>query len=130
MKSKSSIQPTTRANGSGACPSMPGLLPSSHAENESVGLQSWALCELYGHQRIVGHVTVDPAEFPGMVRIDVPDLLKNGEVSRKGHTRYIGRNAIYSITPVDEQTVRNLLPQVDGLPARQATIGGYSREEY
>jgi hypothetical protein len=89
--------------------------------------KAWALCELYGHQRIVGHVTVDPPEFPGMVRIDVPDLLKDGAVARKGHTRYIGRNAIYSITPCDEQTVRNLLPHVDGLPARQASFGSYGR---
>ncbi|HEY0702176.1 MAG TPA: hypothetical protein VGD60_05355 [Candidatus Acidoferrales bacterium] len=99
------------------------LLPGVAEPVDSPTLRSWALCELYGHQRIVGHVTVDPVEFPGMIRIDVPDLLKNGEVARKGHTRYIGRNAIYSITPVDEITVRNLLPHVDGLPARQASIG-------
>ncbi len=89
------------------------------------GLQAWALVELYGHQRIVGKVTVDSPEFPGMIRVDVPDLLKDGEVARRGHTRYIGRNALYSVTPVDEQTVRNLLADIDGLPARQASIGSY-----
>src|SRR5579864_8090843 len=93
------------------------------------GLQAWALVELYGHQRIVGKVTVDSPEFPGMIRVDVPDLLKDGEVTRKGHTRYIGRNALYAVTPCDEQTVRNLLPHVDGLPARQATFGSYRSEE-
>lgn len=89
-------------------------------------LVSWALVELFGHQRIVGHVTVDPVEFPGMVRVDVPDLLKNGEVSRKGHTRYIARAAIYALNPCDETTVRNLLPHVDGLPARPMSL----REDY
>ena len=81
-------------------------------------LKSWALVELFGHQRIVGMMTVDPAEFPGMVRVDVPDLLKDGKVERKGFTRYIGRGAIYGVTPIDEATVRALLPSVDGKPHR------------
>lgn len=79
---------------------------------------AWALVELFGHQRIVGRVTVDPVDFPGMVRVDVPDLLKNGAVARAGFTRYFGRAALYSVTPVTEQTVRDLLPHVDGYPAR------------
>jgi hypothetical protein len=106
---------------------LPGTVDSS-PEND--GLKAWALVELYGHQRIVGHVIVDPIEFPGMVRVDVPDLLKNGEVARKGHTRYIGRNAVYALTPVDEETVRQMLPHVDGLPARQASLRGYSEDGY
>ena len=94
------------------------------------GLQAWALVELYGHQRIVGKVTVDSPEFPGMIRVDVPDLLKDGEVSRNGHTRYNGRNAVYAVTPCDEATVRAMLPYVDGLPARQASFGTYREEAY
>lgn len=93
------------------------------------GLQSWAMVELYGHQRIIGHVTVDSPEFPGMIRVDVPDLLKDGKVIRQGHTRYIGRNAVYAVNPCDEATVRAMLPHVDGLPARQASFGAY-REDF
>ena len=48
---------------------------------EPASLKSWALVELYGHQRIVGHVTFNPPEFPDMLRVDVPDLLKDGKVS-------------------------------------------------
>jgi hypothetical protein len=103
-------------------------LPAAEQAQESSGLKSWALVELYGHQRIVGHVTSDPVEMPGMLRVDVPDLLKNGEVVRKGHTRYFGKGALYSVTPCDEATVRNLLPYVDGLPARQASFG--TREDF
>lgn len=93
------------------------LLPETKAKDEA-SLQSYALVELFGHQRIVGLMTVDPAEFPGMVRIDVPDLTKDGKVERKGFTRYIGRAAIYGVTPIDEATVRMLLPSVDGKPHR------------
>jgi hypothetical protein len=83
-----------------------GMPPASEQN-----LRSWAMVELFGHQRIVGHITVD-----------VPDLLKNEEVVRKGHTRYIARGAIYALSPCDETTVRNLLPHVDGLPARPMSL--------
>jgi hypothetical protein len=92
-------------------------------KDENAALRSWALVELFGHQRVVGLVTVDPVEFPGMIRVDVPDLLKNGKVERPGFTRYIGRAALYGLTPIDEATVRNMLPHVDGRPARPMEIG-------
>jgi hypothetical protein len=92
-------------------------------KDEGAALKSWALVELFGHQRIVGLVTVDPVEFPGMIRVDVPDLLKNDKVERRGFTRYIGRAALYGLTPIDEATVRNMLPHVDGRPARPMEIG-------
>ena len=94
---------------------------------DAQGLQSWALVELFGHQRIVGWVTVDPPDFPGMIRVDVPDLLKDGKVEREGFTRYFGRAALYGVSPISEQSVRELLPHVSGKPARQAYL---SRDEY
>jgi hypothetical protein len=92
-------------------------------DEQASALKAWALVELFGHQRVVGLVTVDPPEFPGMIRVDVPDLLKNGEVKRQGFTRYIGRSAVYGVTPIDEATVRNMLPHVDGRPARPMELG-------
>lgn len=86
-------------------------------------LKAWALVELFGHQRIVGMVTVDPIDFPGMIRVDVPDLLKDDKVVRQGFTRYFGRGALYGVTPISEQSVRELLPHVDGHPSRPLSIG-------
>jgi hypothetical protein len=66
------------------------LLPERESQSDAQPeLKAWALVELFGHQRIVGKVTVDPVDFPGMVRVDVPDLLKNGEVERAGFTRFL-----------------------------------------
>lgn len=81
-------------------------------------MTAWALVELFGHQRIVGWVTVDPPDFPGMVRVDVPDLLKDGKVERAGFTRYFGRGALYAVNPISEQSVRELLPHISGHPAK------------
>lgn len=89
-------------------------------------LKAWALVELFGHQRIVGQVTVDPVDFPGMVRVDVPDLLKNGAIERPGFTRYFGRAAIYAVTPISERSVRELLPHVNGHPARPVELRGWN----
>ncbi len=100
------------------------LLPSADPQNDAhPELTAWVLVELFGHQRIVGKVTVDPVDFPGMVRVDVPDLLKNGEVERAGFTRYFGRSALYSVTPISEQSVRELLPHVNGHPSRPLSLG-------
>jgi hypothetical protein len=93
------------------------------APPQSEGLKAWALVELFGHQRIVGRVTVDPVDFPGMIRVDVPDLTKDGKVVREGFTRYFGRGALYGVTPMSEQSVRELLPHVDGHPSRPLSIG-------
>jgi hypothetical protein len=95
------------------------------ADNKSPELTGWGLVELFGHQRIVGMVTVDPIDFPGMVRVDVPDLLKDGKVERAGFTRYFGRSALYSVTPISEQSVRELLPHVSGHPARPVELRGW-----
>lgn len=93
-------------------------LIESAPQAEKDELKAWALIELFGHTRIVGLMTVEPPEFPGMIRVDVPDLTKDGEIVRKGFTRYIGKAALYGVTPIDEAAVRELLPHVDGKPHR------------
>lgn len=98
------------------------LASGQQSQPQTEGMKSWGLVELFGHQRIVGWVTVDPVEFPGMVRVDVPDLLKDGKVERPGFTRYFGRGALYGITPIDEQSVKQLLPHVSGHPARSMQL--------
>ncbi len=107
-----------------------GIVLANSSQEHSQGLTAWALVELFGHQRIVGMVTVDPIDFPGMVRVDVPDLIKDGEVKRKGFTRYFGRGALYAVNPITEQAMRELLPHVDGQPARPLGIASGQWQEY
>lgn len=103
-----------------------GLLPATvEPKPEVPELRAWALVELFGHQRIVGYLSTET--FGSSVlffRIDVPDLIKNGETEREGFTRYFGAAAIYSITPIDETAVRAMLPSIDGRPARPLHLGG------
>ena len=93
-------------------------------------LKSWALVELFGHQRIVGFLSQQTFGTGVLFRVDVPDLLQDGKAIRKGFTRYFGLAAIYSVTPIDEATVRELLPSIDGTPARPLGLSSYQREDW
>jgi hypothetical protein len=93
-------------------------------------LKSWALVELFGHQRIVGYLSQQTFGTGVLFRVDVPDLLKDGKKVREGFTRYFGLSAIYSITPCSESMVRQMLPHVDGTPgeARPLSLRSFSRD--
>lgn len=95
---------------------------------EKPELSSWALVELFGHQQIVGYVSQQNFGTGVLMRVDVPDLLKDSKKVRDGFTRYFGLPAIYSITPCSEDIVRSMLPNIDGTPAaRPLVMGSYSR---
>ena len=93
-------------------------------------LKSWALVELFGHQKIVGFLSQQTFGTGVLFRVDVPDLIKDGKVNRVGFTRYFGLSAIYSVTPCDEDTVRRMLPYTDGTPgdARPLTLRGFGED--
>jgi hypothetical protein len=95
-------------------------------------LKSWALVELFGHQRIVGYLSQQTFGTGVLFRVDVPDMTKDDKVVRRGFTRYFGLSAIYSITPVDRAVVMSLLPNIDGTPgdARPLSISSFSRDNY
>ena len=106
------------------------LLPVAE-EAPSSELKSWALVELFGHQRIVGFLSQQTFGTGVLFRVDVPDLLKEGKAVRVGFTRYFGLSAIYSITPVSEEIVKQLLPSIDGTPgeARALSSRSYRQDE-
>jgi hypothetical protein len=95
------------------------LPPQPENGNGDHGIESWALLELFGHQRIVGKVTTQTLGVNVMLRVDVPSLTKDGKVIRKGFTRFYSPAAVYSLTPVDEQAVREMLPVVSGEPVKE-----------
>ncbi|HEV2225112.1 MAG TPA: hypothetical protein VGR84_19120 [Candidatus Acidoferrales bacterium] len=106
------------------------LLPAESDADGAGEICCWALVEMFGHQRIVGHVSQQQIGPAYLLRVDVPDLTKDGKLIRAGFTRYLGVGAIYSITPIDEAAVRELLPRVDGGPEprrwRSSVSGGSS----
>jgi len=81
--------------------------------SEKSNFDTWALVELFGHQKIVGHVTEQEIAGKGFIRVDVPDF--NGE---KSFTRFYGPDAIYSLNPVSEEVARGLLTRYRNAPVQ------------
>jgi|SRR5581483_9939902 len=73
----------------------------------------WALVELFGHAKIVGKVTEATIGGGAFIRVDVPD--ENGGVR---FTRFFGSSAIYSISPITEQTARGMAANIGAEPVR------------
>lgn len=61
----------------------------------------WAIVELFGHQRIAGHVTEASVGGCQFVRVDIP---ASGE--KPAFTRLLGQGAIYAINIVSEDVAR------------------------
>jgi len=65
------------------------------------GFDNFCIVELFGHQKIAGKVTEQVIAGQGFVRVDVPQTKRF-----PAFTRMFGSGAIYSITPVDEETCK------------------------
>jgi len=78
---------------------------------EKSTFDEWALVELFGHSRIVGHVTEQSIAGGAFVRVDVPG--KDGETK---FTRFFGHSAIYSILPIARDVALQLAASQDPAP--------------
>lgn len=76
---------------------------------------SWALAELFGHQRIVGRVTEATLAGGAFLRVDVPEQ----GPAKPAFTRFYGPSAIYSLNPVSEEVARGLLVQYRNEPVNR-----------
>jgi hypothetical protein len=69
--------------------------------------ESWALVELFGHQKIVGKVTEATIGGCSFVRVDVPKCGKE-----PAYTKFYGNGAIYAMTPVSDEVGKALLERI------------------
>lgn len=72
---------------------------------------SWAIVELFGHQKIAGRVREETIGGCSFVRVDVP-----ATETELGFTKFYGNGAIYSMTPTSEAVVRAALKQIQPEP--------------
>lgn len=72
---------------------------------------TWAIVDLFGHQRIAGMVSEQTIAGGAFVRVDVPDVGDD-----RGYTRFFGASAIYSISPVSEDIATRMARRVSGVP--------------
>jgi hypothetical protein len=80
---------------------------------EQTKFEEWALLELFGHQRLAGLVTEIQLGGVSFVRVDVPGDTKKAPTKL---TRMYNPSAIYSITPVTEETARMIAKNISVEP--------------
>jgi hypothetical protein len=73
--------------------------------------ETWAVVELFGHQRIAGHCTEETIAGSALLRVDVPAV-----ADAQPFTRYYGAGAIYAITPCTEEVARRVAGAVQVSP--------------
>ena len=81
-------------------------------EQEKEGFESWAIVELFGHNRIAGKVSEASIGGCSFIRVDVPN--DEGEGFR--FTRYFGNGAIYALNPVEEKVARVAAMNISAAP--------------
>ncbi len=90
--------------------------------DKSEKFETWALLELFGHQRLAGKLSEQNISGNSFIRIDVPDV---GKV--KGYTRLFTAGAIYCITPVSEEIARRLADNFREQPVHPFELRGPER---
>lgn len=85
--------------------------------------ESWALVELFGHNRIAGKCSEQNVAGTNFLRVDVPETKSN-----PSFTRLLGHAAIYAINPVTEEVARALADNINAQPIESWDIRKYSEK--
>lgn len=96
-------------------------------------LETWAVLELMGHQRIAGFVREVSLGSAAMLRVDVPEI-----DAIPAFTKFVAPAAIYAVTPCTQEVAMVVIKRDRVTPVtlfampphRQRALPGVSDEEY
>jgi hypothetical protein len=71
---------------------------------EKQSFEGWAILELMGHRKLGGYVREEVVFGSAMCRIDIPAVDEYPAA-----TQYYSAAALYSLTPCDEETARQVV---------------------
>lgn len=91
---------------------------------EKQPLNSWAMVELFGHSKVIGHCQEVSFGSNSMLQINIPAHGENPE-----QTRIVNFSAIYSINPCTEETAMLLLQQYKSVPIYYYDIANAVRKK-
>ena len=83
-------------------------------DDKKQGFEEWALLELFGHSKLAGKVSEITIAGGAFVRVDVPD--KTGRIVL---TKFLHPNAIYAISPCDENIAVAAASNIDAAPIKR-----------
>lgn len=90
---------------------------------ETEKFESWAIVELFGHNKIAGKCSEQNIAGTNMLRIDVPETDTNPPFSR-----LLGHGAIYAINPVTEEVATHWAKSLQVAPLQRWDISIYMKK--
>lgn len=75
--------------------------------SDQSSFDNFCIVELFGHQKIAGHVTEQTVGGQAFIRVDVPETKRH-----PAFTRLFGSGSIYSITPVSQDIATQAAEQI------------------
>ena len=105
---------------------------------QSERFDSWAVVELFGHQRLAGRVTEQTIGGCSFLRLDVPEQVYTEtrgdyddqgkhrvfpvEVTVPAYTKFLTQGAIYAMTPCAEDVAREVLKRLRTQPIQHIEL--------
>jgi hypothetical protein len=71
----------------------------TNSDMQQEKFETWAILELFGHQKLAGLVSEHVIAGAAFIRVDVPET-----PTQPPFTRFLNASAIYAINPVDKDT--------------------------
>ena len=91
---------------------------------QQIEFKEWCVVELFGHQRIAGVVSSQEIGGESFIRVDVPEISDT-----KAFTKFFGKGAIYSMTPVSEELAKAYLKRCHNPPIERYYLEDHSPSE-
>jgi hypothetical protein len=92
---------------------------------ETPKFEAWAILEIMGHVKLAGFVSEQTIAGSAFIRIDVP---ASGSV--EGFTRFFGSSSVYSLSPVTEETARDVAGRMRSTPINEYDISEQLKEKW
>lgn len=92
---------------------------------ETPKFEAWAILEIMGHVKLAGFVSEQTIAGSAFIRIDVPSA---GSV--EGFTRFFGSSSVYSLSPVTEETARDVASRMRSTPINEYDISNALKDKW
>lgn len=79
-----------------------------------MAFEQHCIVELFGHSKVAGKVTEQQIGGASFIRVDVPTT-----PNREGFTKFYHPNAVYAMTPVDEEIALKAAANFDQAPVKR-----------
>lgn len=76
-------------------------------------IDTWALVELFGHNKIAGQVKTVSLLGAPFIRVDVPDIAE-----QKAYTRFYNPKSVYSISPTTKEIATAMVAECRSEPVK------------